>query len=350
MTYGTHVRRFSTSDGCVITASDEGRVIFWPIRPFSTKGTLDMLRSPLGLQPTRGFIEKLNMVDTWTNAGMPGRPGYTALHVLAEASVDGTYWGDAAGELSRYEDVLNEWANSDAAYAPVRNAHGATPLEVAVHTGNHRFFNALLYKKCIMGQDSGCYDGSSGAPPPRGLVTVRDLSAMLDWSSSVEAAVQYLQLPMLLQQTPRTLHGCGSYNFIQHFDGRTGLFETCASDYGAGAPKYLWKVYRQLHDIDFHEKVGSNTNDELVKLYSRQASGLKVAAFCTCCRRVRKCWTKVSNTSRVLATESYFVDVEGLSGATYGREVLRKLVIGGKRTEAAFAGPALQSIVACVSC
>ena len=339
-------RRFSTSDSRVVTASDKGRIFFWPIRPFSTRGTLDMLRSRPGAQPTRGFIESLNFVNTWSDVNLPGRQATTALHVLAEASANGTYWGEAKGELGQYEHLLNEWANSDAAYAPVRNADGATPLEVALLTGNHRFFDALCEKKGIMGPDgSGSNDDDDdGGTPSRSVITVRDLSAMLDWSSSVEAAVQYLQRPMLLKPTPRTLQGCDSFDFIEHFS--TGAYETCASDFGVGAPKYLWQVYRQSHNLgaEFHAR------QDAIKLYSAQASKLNVSVMCDACRHYRAMWTKATNGSRTAVTESYFVDVEGLSGATCGRDVLRKLVIGGKRTEAAFAGPALRVIVSCVVC
>jgi hypothetical protein len=42
-----------------------------------------MLRSRPGAQPTRGFIESLNFVNTWSDVNLPGRQATTALHVLA---------------------------------------------------------------------------------------------------------------------------------------------------------------------------------------------------------------------------------------------------------------------------
>ena len=203
---------FSESDGMIASASNNGRVVFWPIRPPSTRETLDLLRAHPGAQPTAQFIENLDFLNTWSSMNWEDRYGSTALHILAEISVAHEFWGDATGQIENYERLLAEWSSSKVRYAPVVNDAGQTPLEVAILTRNHRFFDALKMKKNIIklaepGTADGGVDDLFSDGTAQNTITVNDLDVMLDWSTSRQAVIDYLQLPTLLVPVDETLLG-----------------------------------------------------------------------------------------------------------------------------------------------
>ena len=163
-----------------------------------------------------------------------GMGSYTALHVLAEASVDDSYWDDGEGHSDYYEKILEEWAHSQSRYAPVTNTLGHTPLEVAILTRNHRFFDALKDHKNILilddihGSDEAYEDDVDdifATGTRQNTVTVNDLDSMLDWDTSVPSVIAFLQLPTLLVPVDHTLLGCDSFDFIRHF--ATGTLSLC---------------------------------------------------------------------------------------------------------------------------
>jgi hypothetical protein len=97
-------------------------------------------------------------------------------------------------------------------YAPVVNDAGQTPLEVAILTRNHRFFDALKMKKNIIklaepGTADGGVDDLFSDGTAQNTITVNDLDVMLDWSTSRQAVIDYLQLPTLLVPVDETLLG-----------------------------------------------------------------------------------------------------------------------------------------------
>ena len=200
---------FSKTDTKIATASDVGRVIFWPVAPFSTRETLDMLRSHPGARPTAKYLEKLHLLNTWSDVYLPERRGYTALHLLAERGVDGTYWGEGDGHDDYYEQLLDNWSLSNIPYAPVLNNAGQSPLEVAILTRNHSFFDHLCEKKGLLDVFPN-FEGSDGGDEEvsHHTITLRDLDVMLDWSTSRRAVVKYLQQPALLVPVDHTLFNC----------------------------------------------------------------------------------------------------------------------------------------------
>jgi hypothetical protein len=200
---------FSKSDTKIATASDVGRVVFWPVAPFSTQETLDVLRSHPGARPNASYLKKLHLLNTWSDVYLPGeRRGYTFLHVLAETCVNGNYWGEGYGHDDYYEQLLDEWSLSNIPYAPVLNNAGQTPLELAILTRNHSFFDHLCEKKGLLDMLPN-FKGTDGDEEARhNSITVRDLDVMLDWSTSRRAVVKYLQQPALLVPVDHTLFNC----------------------------------------------------------------------------------------------------------------------------------------------
>jgi len=192
---------FSKSDAHVTSVSNNGRVFCWPIIPFSSIGTLDLLRQSPGVHATENFIEQLNLANAWSDYGVDGN---TVLHMLANDTKPGNYWGDEDGYHAKYDEILNIWKESNAPYVPVRNdkntekqkrtgtyreaqsccssrfpaiASSETPLTVAVKAHNHYFLYAITEAKDLLGREFDALHNDDKAI--HNLITVRTLPLRL---------------------------------------------------------------------------------------------------------------------------------------------------------------------------
>ena len=170
---------FSKSDAHVTSVSNNGRVFCWPIIPFSSIGTLDLLRQSPGVHATENFIEQLNLANAWSDYGVDGN---TVLHMLARNPKPGNYWGDKEGDHAQYDEILNIWKESNAPYVPVRNdkqvhREAETPLTVAVKAHNDYFLYAITEAKDLLGREFDALRNDDKAI--HNLITVRTLPLRL---------------------------------------------------------------------------------------------------------------------------------------------------------------------------
>ena len=204
---------FSKSDAHVTSVSNNGRVFCWPIIPFSSFGTLDLLRQSPGVHATENFIEQLNLANAWSDYGVDGN---TVLHMLAKNPKPGTFWGDKDGDHAIYDEILHIWKESNAPYVPVRNdkntekqkrtgtcekqkrtgtyREAETPLTVAVKARNPYFLYAITEAKDLLGRDFDARRNDDKAI--HNLITVRTLplrlASYLHHAACVCLSPQYL--------------------------------------------------------------------------------------------------------------------------------------------------------------
>ena len=327
---------FSRSSATLAVTTALGHVLFCPVTPFSTQGIVDVLRSKTGLiNPSARYIESLNWLNTsspWQHheasaAGTVGgqHGGSTALHLLAD-SRSGNTFGDEANttsgeERQRHEAVVKAWAHSDAPYFPVCNEGGATPLEVAIVAKNHLFtlylFDSRKGNKGVMWNTDPMWKHAQSYRPD--LVTVRDLSKLLEWPSAVQYAVRYIsQEKLLVAAPPVAIKECETYYFRRQFHD---VFEVTGARFGAACRRGLW--------ADFVE--------EGKKSFRRRCE----RAICV------ESWLFNATMRKVLSpAEAHYIAMEGLAGPAHGRNALWQLVFGGTATLPAFSGPAMRYLVA----
>ena len=403
---------FSRSSRMLAVTTNLGRVYFVPTRPFGTRGTVDALRAKTRLVNLSASFAKslnwLNAVSPWIDreskpvehvrigrdrrGSAPSQQGSTALHLLADVNAGGGFWGGTVSKSQQLnEAVITAWARADVPYFPVCNANGATPLEVAVAAKNHLFMSYLLDSekgaKGVMWNTDPMWKHAASFRPD--LVTVRDLSKLLEWPSALQYAVQvcsrlqasisvwsrYFFSPFpcfvpehliwtLLHPSNNTKWWlCSRLNSTQLSPSLRPHDQRLPSP-----PQYIAQP-KLLSPAPSCVTEGLETHSFMSNPGTFEIFEVTGAPFGAACRR--GLWADFDQSRRwdpcaipwhaqQLArtvctcrrrrlqspTEAFYVSIEGIAGAGRGHNVLWQLVFGGAATLAAFSGPAMRYVVA----